>query len=162
VHDPTTVLHELRLLKDEEELGLLRKSCAIAAEAHRAAMELAAPGRFEHELEAAIDGRFRARGAAGPAYPTIVASGANATILHYVENRARLSDGDLVLVDAGCELDGYAADVTRTFPASGRLSSNMLVPQIKLEKTHVFVALSDGNFGGLPDADTLPLQGSRH
>jgi Xaa-Pro aminopeptidase len=120
--DPTTVLHEMRLVKEPEELALMARSCAIAAEAHVSAMRLASPGRFEHELEAEVDSIFRARGASGPAYPTIVAGGANATILHYIENSARLGDGDLVLVDAGCELQGYAADVTRTYPVSGRFT----------------------------------------
>ncbi|HKC25633.1 MAG TPA: aminopeptidase P N-terminal domain-containing protein [Thermoanaerobaculia bacterium] len=122
VADPTAILHELRLVKDSEELALLARSASIAAEAHREAMALAAPGRREYELEAAVDRRFRASGAAGPAYPTIVAGGANATILHYVENSAPLADGDLVLVDAGCEYEGYASDVTRTYPVSGRFT----------------------------------------
>jgi Xaa-Pro aminopeptidase len=120
VADPTAVLHEMRLVKDAGELALLGESCAIAAHAHRDAMALAAPGVHEYELEAAVERRFRASGAAGPSYPTIVAAGANATVLHYVENRARLQAGDLVLVDAGCELEGYAADITRTYPVSGR------------------------------------------
>lgn len=122
VSDPTDLLHERRLVKDEAELAHLRASASIAAAAHRDAMALARPGRHEYELEAAIEGRFKAGGASGPSYPTIVASGVNATILHYVENRRRLEDGDLVLVDAGCELHGYASDITRTFPASGRFT----------------------------------------
>jgi Xaa-Pro aminopeptidase len=122
VSDPTSVLHEMRLVKGPDELEVMTRSCAIAAEAHRAAMRLAAPGRFEHELEAVVDATFRSKGASGPAYPTIVAGGANATILHYIENSAPLGGGDFVLVDAGCELQGYAADVTRTYPVSGRFS----------------------------------------
>lgn len=122
VADPTDLLHAMRLVKAPEEIVLMERSAAIAAAAHREARRLAKPGLFEYQLEAAIDSRFRAMGASGPAYPTIVASGENATILHYTENRRRIAAGDLVLVDAGCELDGYASDVTRTFPASGRFT----------------------------------------
>ena len=122
VKDPTDLLHAMRLVKAPEEIALMERSATIAAAAHREARRLAKPGLFEYQLEAAIDSRFRAMGASGPAYPTIVASGENATILHYTENRRRIGAGDLVLVDAGCELDGYASDVTRTFPASGRFT----------------------------------------
>ena len=122
VKDPAEILHEMRLLKEPEEVAVLARSCAIAARAHRDAMSVAAPGRFEYELAAALERRFVKEGAAGPAYASIVASGANATILHYDENRRRIAPGDLVLVDAGCELDGYASDITRTFPASGRFT----------------------------------------
>ncbi|HTS02829.1 MAG TPA: aminopeptidase P N-terminal domain-containing protein [Thermoanaerobaculia bacterium] len=122
VADPTDLLHAMRLVKAPEEIALMDRAAAIAAVAHRDARKAARPGRFEYEIEAAIDRRFRAMGASGPAYPTIVASGANATILHYVENSRRLSAGDLVLVDAGCEYGGYASDVTRTFSASGRFT----------------------------------------
>jgi Xaa-Pro aminopeptidase len=122
VSDPTDLLHAMRLVKSPEEIALLERAAAIAAAAHRDAQKTARPGRFEYEIEAAVDRRFRAMGASGPAYPTIVASGENATILHYVENSRRLAAGDLVLVDAGCEFRGYASDVTRTFPASGRFT----------------------------------------
>ncbi len=122
VKDPTEVLHEMRLVKEPEEIAAMERAAAIAARAHRDAMTLAAPGRFEYELAAAIERRFVKEGAAGPAYPSIVAAGVNATILHYTENRGRIAAGDLVLVDAGCEFDGYASDVTRTFPASGRFT----------------------------------------
>src|SRR5512141_388026 len=122
VSDPTDLLHAMRLVKAPEEIALMERAAAIAAAAHREARRLAKPGLFEYQLEAAIASRFRAMGASGPAYPTIVASGENATILHYTENRRRIGAGDLVLVDAGCEVDGYASDVTRTFPASGRFT----------------------------------------
>ncbi len=128
VADPTDLLHTMRLVKGPDEIALLERAAAIAAAAHRDAQRTARPGRFEYEIEAAIDRRFRAMGASGPAYPTIVASGENATILHYVENSRRLAAGDLVLVDAGCEFAGYASDVTRTFPASGRFTR----PQARL------------------------------
>jgi len=122
VKDPTEILHEMRLVKEPAEIAALSRSAAIAARAHRDAMGLAAPGRHEYELAAALERRFVKEGAWGPAYPSIVASGVNATILHYDENRRRIAPGDLVLVDAGCEVDGYASDITRTFPASGRFT----------------------------------------
>ncbi|HUJ62143.1 MAG TPA: Xaa-Pro aminopeptidase [Kofleriaceae bacterium] len=123
VIDPRASLHELRLHKRPEELALLRKAADITVDAHLAAMRLGRPGTFEHELEAEINYTFRRRGGSGPGYTTIVGAGENATILHYVENRCAIADGDLVLVDAGCEYDHYTADVTRTWPASGRFSS---------------------------------------
>ena len=94
----------------------MRRAIAISAEAHRAAMESARDGSWEYEIEALIDYVFRRQGAAGPAYPSIVAGGANATILHYTTNDRRLSAADLLLIDAGAEYDFYCADVTRTFP----------------------------------------------
>jgi len=120
--DPGTILHEMRLFKAPEEIAAMDRAVAIAAEAHVAAMEAARPGQFEYEIEALIDYTFRRRGAAGPAYPSIVASGANATILHYVENDRRMEDGELLLIDAGAEWGGYCADVTRTFPVGRRFS----------------------------------------
>jgi Xaa-Pro aminopeptidase len=117
--DPRAALHEMRMHKDAEEVELLRKAAAISAEAHIEAMKLAAPGVNEYQLEAIIDYTFRRHGGTGPGYNTIVGGGENATILHYIENDQPLSDGDLVLIDAGCEYQGYTADITRTFPASG-------------------------------------------
>jgi Xaa-Pro aminopeptidase len=122
VVDPRVSLHELRLHKSPEELAVLRKAAAITAGAHVEAMRAGRPGTFEYELEAAINFQFRRHGGAGPGYTTIVGAGENATILHYVENRCAIADGDLVLVDAGCEYDHYTADITRTWPASGRFS----------------------------------------
>ncbi len=119
VVDPRDVLHELRLRKTAEELDLMRRAAAITCEAHAAAMAAAAPGVGEHELEALVDYTFRKSGGTGPGYNTIVGAGDNATILHYIENDQTLADGDLVLIDAGCEYGFYTADVTRTFPASG-------------------------------------------
>ena len=122
VIDPRVALHELRLRKRPEELAALRKAAAITCEAHLAAMSAGRPGVFEHEVEAVIDYTFRRRGGTGPGYSTIVGAGENATILHYVDNRCAIADGDLVLVDAGCEYDHYTADLTRTWPANGRFS----------------------------------------
>jgi Xaa-Pro aminopeptidase len=116
VHARLTV-HEMRLIKSELEIGHLRRAAQITAEAHSAAMRSARAGVGEHEIEALIDYTFRRRGGTGPGYPSIVGGGANAVILHYVENNAPLEDGKLVLIDAGCEVaGGFTADVTRTFP----------------------------------------------
>jgi Xaa-Pro aminopeptidase len=123
VVDPTVALHELRLHKRPEEIAMLRKAAQISSEAHVIAMRAGKPGIFEHEVEAAVDYEFRRRGGSGPGYTTIVGAGENATILHYVENRCAIADGDLVLVDAGCEYDHYTADITRTWPANGRFSA---------------------------------------
>src|SRR5207245_8283079 len=92
-------------------------------DAHLAAMKAGKPGVFEHELEALINYTFRRQGGTGPGYTSIVGAGENATILHYIENRCAIADGDLVLVDAGCEYNGYTADITRTWPAGGRFTA---------------------------------------
>ncbi len=117
--DPELLLHDLRLHKTPAEVAILRKAAAITAEAHVKAMQATAPGVYEYELEAIIDGTFRRRGGWGPGYTTIVGGGDNATILHYIVNDAPLQAGTLVCVDAGCEVDGYTADVTRTWPVDG-------------------------------------------
>ncbi len=119
VVDPRDALHELRLHKRPEELASLKKAVAISTEAHIAAMRAGRPGVFEYELEALIDYTFRRRGGQGAGYTSIVGAGENATILHYIDNRCAIAEGDLVLVDAGCEYDHYTADITRTWPASG-------------------------------------------
>jgi Xaa-Pro aminopeptidase len=123
VVDPRAALHELRLHKRPEELAALRTASKITADAHIAVMKLGRPGVFEHELEATINYTFRKAGGGGPGYASIVGAGANATILHYIENRCAIADGDLVLVDAGCEYDHYTADITRTWPANGRFTA---------------------------------------
>jgi Xaa-Pro aminopeptidase len=120
--DPRSVVHEMRLRKDPGELDVMRRASAISEEGHREAARRAQPGAFEYELEAALEHAFRRRGARGPAYTTIVGSGANATVLHYVRNDQKLRAGELVLVDAGCELGGYASDVTRSYPIGGRFA----------------------------------------
>ncbi|OZA23974.1 MAG: Xaa-Pro aminopeptidase [Hydrogenophilales bacterium 17-61-9] len=120
--DVRALLDEMRLFKDAPELDLMRRSAAIAGDAHRRAMRATRPGRHEYEIEAELLHTFYAAGAQAPAYQSIVAGGANACVLHYVSNRDRLNDGDLLLIDAGCELDGYASDITRTFPVNGRFS----------------------------------------
>ncbi|MFT7463340.1 MAG: Xaa-Pro aminopeptidase [Pseudohongiellaceae bacterium] len=122
VRDPAPVLHEMRLHKKTDELELMRRAAAVTDTAHRAAMKTLAPGVREYEIEAVVDGAFRAAGGWGPGYTTICASGDNANVLHYTTNDMEVQDGDLLLLDAGCEIEGYTADVTRTFPANGRFS----------------------------------------
>jgi Xaa-Pro aminopeptidase len=122
LQDVRTLVDEQRLRKDTHELALMRRSGRIAAAGHRRAMRAARPGRYEYEIEAELLYEFRRGGAQFPAYWPIVAGGANACVLHYVSNDAPLNDGELLLIDAGCELDGYASDITRTFPVSGRFS----------------------------------------
>ena len=120
--DPGRHLHEARLRKEPDELEAMRAAAAVTDRAHRAAMAAARPGAFEYELEAEILRVFRGAGCERPAYGPIVGSGPNATILHHRRNDRLMNDGDLVLIDAGCELDYYACDVTRTFPANGTFS----------------------------------------
>ena len=122
VQDVRALIDEQRLIKDAREAATMRRSARIAAAGHRRAMQAVRPGRNEYEIEAELLYEFRRGGAQFPAYWPIVAGGANACVLHYVFNNAPLAAGDLLLIDAGCELDGYASDVTRTFPVSGRYS----------------------------------------
>ncbi len=117
------LLHEARLFKTATELKVMRKAGAISARAHCRAMRAARPGLYEYQLQAEIEHAFASEGARHPAYGSIVGGGANACVLHYVENSASLQDGDLVLIDAGCELEHYAADITRTFPVNGKFSA---------------------------------------
>jgi Xaa-Pro aminopeptidase len=123
ITDPGALLHEMRLVKTEEEVALMQRAADIASEAHREAMRAARPGAKEYEIEALIEYIFRRSGARGPAYNSIIGSGVNATILHYINNDAELKDGDLLLVDAGAEYEGFASDITRTFPVSGRFTA---------------------------------------
>jgi Xaa-Pro aminopeptidase len=120
--DVRAPLDDMRLLKDAQELAVMRKAASISCGAHRRAMQATRAGRNEYEIEAELLHEFRRHGAQFPAYWPIVAGGANACVLHYMSNDAPLADGGLLLIDAGCELDGYAADITRTFPVNGRFS----------------------------------------
>ncbi|MCY3690199.1 MAG: Xaa-Pro aminopeptidase [Gammaproteobacteria bacterium] len=117
------LLHEMRLFKSEEEIRLMEEAARISAEGHRRIMQYCRPGIYEYELEAELLHTFLHHGSRAAAYGSIVGAGANACVLHYVSNDARVEDGDLVLVDAGCEYRYYAADITRTFPANGRFSA---------------------------------------
>lgn len=118
--DPTIIVHEMRLHKTEEEVEKMATAGKIAAEGHILAMKKCKPGMSEAEIEAILEHHFRMNEANGVAYNSIVGGGENATILHYVENNAKLQDGDLLLIDAGCEYKGYASDITRTFPVNGK------------------------------------------
>jgi Xaa-Pro aminopeptidase len=121
-HHLLALLDEMRLVKDESEQALMLRAATISGAAHLRAMRAARPGMFEYELEAELLYEFRRSGAQFPAYTPIVASGDKACVLHYSANNAQMRDGDLVLIDAGCEFDSYAADITRTFPVNGRFS----------------------------------------
>ncbi|NDI86525.1 aminopeptidase P N-terminal domain-containing protein [Undibacterium crateris] len=120
--DVCRLIDEMRLFKDAQEIACMQEAARISGLAHRAAMRAARPGLHEYALEAELLYCFRRHGAQAPAYSSIVASGANACTLHYQSNQARINDGDLILIDAGCEFDSYASDITRTFPANGRFS----------------------------------------
>lgn len=116
-------LHDMRLFKSAGEIKVMAKAAEISAEAHKRAMQKCQPGQYEYQLEADITYTFMDAGSRSAAYPSIVGGGDNGCILHYIENNAKLKDGDLVLIDAGCELDCYASDITRTFPVNGRFST---------------------------------------
>jgi Xaa-Pro aminopeptidase len=120
--DIRAALDERRLVKDEHEIALMRRAAEISSGAHRRAMHAAQPGWHEYEVEAELVHEFLRGGARDVAYPSIVASGPNACVLHYRDNDRRMRDGDLLLIDAGCEFQGYASDITRTFPVNGRFS----------------------------------------
>jgi Xaa-Pro aminopeptidase len=122
VHDVHVLLDDMRLVKDAGEVDIMRRAAQISAAAHRRAMQVSRPGLREYHLEAELLHEFRRNGSQFPAYTSIVATGANSCVLHYRAGDAELKDGDLVLIDAGCELDGYASDITRTFPANGKFS----------------------------------------
>nr|MBP7445289.1 M24 family metallopeptidase [Zoogloea sp.] len=122
IRDVRSLIDEMRLIKDASEIATMRRAADISGGAHRRAMHATRPGIHEYEIEAELIHEFRRYGSQAPAYGSIVAGGANACVLHYVENDGLLRDGDLLLIDAGCELDGYASDITRTFPVNGRFS----------------------------------------
>ena len=118
--DPTVIIGDMRLHKTQDEIKLMQRAADISAEAHVLAMKKTRPGMNEFQVESLIEAHMRENGASGVAYNSIIGGGENATILHYVENNRPLNDGDLLLVDAGAEYQGYAADITRTFPVNGK------------------------------------------
>jgi Xaa-Pro aminopeptidase len=122
IHDLHAVVAEQRLIKDDHEIALMRRAAVISSEAHRRAMRVARPGLYEFAVEAELMHEFIKSGARQAAYGSIVATGANACVLHYSQNNAVIKAGDLMLIDAGCEFESYAADITRTFPVSGKFS----------------------------------------
>ncbi|HQZ95005.1 MAG TPA: aminopeptidase P N-terminal domain-containing protein [Pyrinomonadaceae bacterium] len=122
IKDPTIITGEMRLHKDKEEIALMQKAADIAAEAHVLAMKKVKPGMNEGQVESFMEAYMKDRGASGVAYNSIIGGGDNATILHYVENNMPLKDGDLILIDAGAQYEGYASDITRTFPVNGKFT----------------------------------------
>jgi Xaa-Pro aminopeptidase len=141
--DSFPTLHELRLIKGNEELALMDRAAAITTEAHLSAMAQAAPGKYEYEIEAILRAVFRRHGSERPAYTPIVGSGPNATILHHRRNDRLMHDGELLLIDAGCEYGYYASDVTRTFPVNGKFTADQrAVYQIVLDAQLAAIAAS--------------------
>ena len=122
LHSVAHYVHEMRMYKSREEIKTMRRAAQISAAAHRRAMEVCQPGLYEYQIEAELLHSFMRHGSRSPAYPSIVGGGANTCILHYNENNEQLAAGDLLLIDAGCELDHYASDITRTFPVNGRFT----------------------------------------
>lgn len=133
------LLHDMRLFKNRDELRLMKKAAKISVEAHKRAMRLCKPGVLEYQLDAEIMHEFQKNGATW-AYPSIVGGGANSCILHYTENNMPLNDGDLVLIDAGCEVEGYDADITRCFPVNGKFSE---------AQKEIFELVVDANLAGI-------------
>ncbi len=123
IDDPSPIIAEMRLRRSPAELARQRRACEISRDAHAEAMRFAQPGMHEYEVQAALEFVFRAGGSPRNGYPCIVASGPNACILHYNENRRRMEDGDLLLIDAACEFGYHSADITRTFPVNGRFTA---------------------------------------
>jgi len=152
IRDLHLLLDEMRLIKGPEEVAVMRRAAEITAGAHRRAMRAARPGRHENEIEAELLHEFRRHGAQAPAYTPIVAGGERACVLHYVQNDGLLADNDLLLIDAGCELDGYAADVTRTFPVNGRFAGpQRAVYELVLEAQAAAIAeVKPGNLWDAP------------
>lgn len=155
--DLAFLLHEHRLIKSAAEIRVMRRAGEISAEAHARAMRECQPGRYEYHLEASIQHTFAEYGARFPAYSSIVGSGANACILHYTENNARLRSGDLVLIDAGCEFQGYAADITRTFPVNGQFTAEQrAIYDLVLEAQRAAIAkVKPGNTWNQPHDATV-------
>jgi Xaa-Pro aminopeptidase len=175
--DPSAILHEMRVLKSPEEIEIMQRAADIAAEAHVEVMKSVRPGMMEFEVEAMVEAYFRKAGASGSSYTSIVGAGGNATILHYIDNKDELKDGDLLLLDAGAEYKGYASDITRTFPINGKFTDaqreiyglvlktqksciDMVRPGVRLEdlKTHSIEVLTEGMVElGLLKGDTKQL-----
>ena len=146
------LLHDIRLIKSPAEVALMQRACDISADAHTRAMQMVKPGMYEYQLEAELMRTFMAAGSRWPAYPSIVGTGDNACILHYTHNNAEIKDGDLILIDAGCELDYYASDITRTFPANGKFSApQRQLYQLVLDANYAAIAqVKAGNHWNQP------------
>jgi Xaa-Pro aminopeptidase len=157
--DVRLLLDEMRLFKSEGEIAIMRRAAEISSGAHRRAMRATKPGLTEYEIEAELIHEFRRHGAQSPAYHSIVAGGANACVLHYVFNDAPLRDGDLLLIDAGCELGGYASDITRTFPVNGKFSGPQkdLYELVLASQTAAIKAVRPGNHWNAPHEAALQV-----
>lgn len=158
--DIRATLSAMRLIKDEHEIAILRRAAAINCAAHVRAMRATRPGLMEYEIEAEFMHEFYRNGSRFPAYSSIVAAGANACCLHYGENNVRMQDGELLLIDAGCELEGYASDITRTFPVNGKFSGPQKdIYEITLAAHQAALALSQPGvaWNALHDAATKVL-----
>jgi Xaa-Pro aminopeptidase len=154
LHNPESILHKMRLVKSSDELESMRYAAEVSAQAHCTAMKLCQAGMMEYQVQAEMERIFLMSGAKSPAYTSIVAGGPNAVTLHYIENSDRLKDGDLVLIDAACEYDGYAADITRTFPINGRFTSAQKeIYQLVLDAQNAVIKASK------PGATLLQLHG---
>jgi len=148
IEDIAPTLHALRQVKSTDEIELMKKAAEISVNAHKRAMAYAKPGRYEYEVQAELEHTFRLNGALGPAYPSIVASGKNACILHYVDNTRQMQDGDLLLIDAGCSYGYYNADITRTFPVNGTFTEEQrILYEIVLEAQKQAIALAQPGNG---------------
>ena len=152
-------LDEMRLFKSAYEIETMRQSASIAAAAHQRAMQFTNPGMMEYEVEAEFLHEFYRRGAQAPAYTSIVAGGPNACTLHYNANNAKLRDGDLLLIDAGCELDGYASDITRTFPVNGKFTAAQkdLYELVLAAQAAAIAKVSPGNHWNAPHEAALDV-----
>ncbi|HSH73159.1 MAG TPA: Xaa-Pro aminopeptidase [Methylophilaceae bacterium] len=157
--DVRTLIDEMRLYKSAYEVDTMRRSGQIAAAAHQRAMQVTRPNKMEYEIEAEFLHEFYRHGAQAPAYTSIVAGGANACTLHYNANNARLNDGDLLLIDAGCELDGYASDITRTFPVNGKFSAAQkdLYELVLASQAAAISAVKPGNHWNAPHEAALDV-----
>ncbi|MCA2629159.1 MAG: aminopeptidase P N-terminal domain-containing protein [Microcystis sp.] len=134
LEDTNFILHPLRLLKTAAELDNIRQATAISAQAHNRAREFTKVGHYEYQIQAEIEHTFRLEGGMGPAYPSIVASGANACILHYINNNRQVQENELLLIDAGCAYNYYNGDITRTFPVNGKFTPEQkIIYEIVLE-----------------------------
>jgi Xaa-Pro aminopeptidase len=158
IKDVRPLIHEMRLFKSPSEIAVMRQACEISAKGHMRAMRFARPGATEYQLEAELHHHYAMQGARYPAYGTIVGSGDNANILHYTDNSDVLKNGDLVLIDSGCELQGYAADITRTFPVNGKFSdAQAALYNIVLQAQQVaFNEIKPGGY--LSQANKLAMQ----
>ena len=154
-HDLLPMLDEMRLFKDAGERATMLRAATISGHAHARAMRASRPGMFEYEIEAELLHEFRRSGAQSPAYTSIVAAGANACVLHYHANDTQSRDGDLILIDAGCELDSYASDITRTYPVNGRFSApqRQLYELVLAAQSAALAAIVPGRqYSGIHDA----------